>query len=198
MVNRMKRHIHYLEYLYCHLLVIFLLGRVGFILNNRVVEHLSLVDAAGALWRGFVGHDLMVAAFLLAVPWLVGLMAVRGWVKRLRAWLAPYYVLMGCTVATIIVADAVMYEYWQFKLGRPMSSVPATTSIAPVSLIGLLTDANETVPFPPALESLMMILPAPPTVPVKLMASPFGSSVVPTAVSVNVTVRLSVMPVAPV
>lgn len=126
MVNRMKRHIHYLEYLYCHLLVIFLLGRVGFILNNRVVEHLSLVDAAGALWRGFVGHDLMVAAFLLAVPWLVGLMAVRGWVKRLRAWLAPYYVLMGCTVATIIVADAVMYEYWQFKLGSVVLTYAAS------------------------------------------------------------------------
>lgn len=113
----MKRSIHYLEYLYCHLLIIFLIGRVGFILNNRCVEQLSFLDAMGACWRGFVGHDLMVAAFLLAVPWLVGLFALRHPGLKLRAWLAPYYILMGLVVSVIIVADAVMYEYWQFKLG---------------------------------------------------------------------------------
>ena len=83
----MKRSIHYLEYIYCHLLIIFLIGRVGFILNNRCVEQLSFLDAAGACWRGFVGHDLMVAAFLLAVPWLVGLFALRHPGMKLRAWL---------------------------------------------------------------------------------------------------------------
>ena len=113
----MKRSIHYLEYLYCHLLIIFLIGRVGFILNNRCVEQLSFLDAMGACWRGFVGHDLMVAAFLLAVPWLAGLFALRHPGLKLRAWLAPYYILMGLVVSVIIVADAVMYEFWQFKLG---------------------------------------------------------------------------------
>lgn len=113
----MKRSIHYLEYLYCHLLIIFLIGRVGFILNNRCVEQLSFLDAMGACWRGFVGHDLMVAAFLLAIPWLVGLFALRHPGLKLRAWLAPYYILMGLAVSVIIVADAVMYEFWQFKLG---------------------------------------------------------------------------------
>ena len=61
----MKRGIHFLEYLYCHLLIVFLIGRVGFILNNRCVEQLSFADAASSCWRGFVGHDLMVAAWLL-------------------------------------------------------------------------------------------------------------------------------------
>ena len=118
----MKRSIHYLEYLYCHLLVVFLIGRVGFILNNRCVEQLSFLDAVGACWRGFVGHDLMVAAFLLALPWLIGLLALRHSELRLRLWLTPYYVLMGLVVAAIIVADAVMYEYWQFKLGMVVLS----------------------------------------------------------------------------
>ena len=76
---------HYLEYLYCHLLIVFLIGRVGFILNNRCVEQLSFLDAVGACWRGFVGHDLMVAAFLLAVPWLMGLLALRRSGLKLRA-----------------------------------------------------------------------------------------------------------------
>ena len=135
----MKRSIHYLEYLYCHLLIVFLIGRVGFILNNRCVEQLSFLDAAGACWRGFVGHDLMVAAFLLAVPWLVGLLALRRLGIKLRAWLTPYYVIMGLAVSIIIVADAVMYEYWQFKLGMVVldyaSSPEGTTNSVSLSYI---------------------------------------------------------------
>ena len=122
----MKRGIHFLEYLYCLLLVIFLMGRVGFILNNRCVEQLSFVDSASACWRGFVEHDLMVAAWLLVVPWLVGLFALRHSGFKLRAWLTPYYIVMGLAVAAIIVADAVMYEYWQFKLGMVVLSYAAS------------------------------------------------------------------------
>ena len=122
----MKRDIHYLEYLYCHLLLIFLMGRVGFILNNSSVEQLSFTDAAAACWRGFVGHDLMVAAVLLVVPWLVGLLAMRRPRMNVRAWLAPYYVVMGLSLAAIIVGDAVMYEYWHFKLGMVVLSYAAS------------------------------------------------------------------------
>ena len=110
----MKRSIHFLEYLYCHLLIVFLIGRVGFILNNRSIHQLSFFEAAGACWRGFVEHDLGVAACLLAIPWLAGLLIVfrsrqtsSGGEARLRAWLTPYYILMGLAVSVIIVADAV-------------------------------------------------------------------------------------------
>ena len=118
----MKRNIHYLEYIYCHLLIIFLIGRIGFIFNNRCVHHLSFSEAASACWRGFVGHDLMVAAMLLAVPWLVGILALRRPSLKLRNWLTPYYIVMGVAVSTIIVADIVMYEFWQFKLGMVVLS----------------------------------------------------------------------------
>ena len=122
MFNEMRRSIHFLEYLYCHLLVVFLIGRIGFAVRGRSVEPLSFGDAAGACWRGFVGHDLMVAAFLLAVPWLAALLALRRPGMRLRAWLAPYFIVMGLAVSVIIVGDAVMYEYWQFKISAVMLS----------------------------------------------------------------------------
>ncbi len=162
----MKRSIHFLEYLYCHLLIVFLIGRVGFILNNRCVEQLSFADAFSACWRGFVEHDLMVAAWLLVVPWLVGLLqtlsnsplkgekpvqkasplrgALEGSGFNLRAWLTPYYILMGLAVAAIIVADAVMYEYWQFKLGMVVLSYAASPEGATnsVSLSYLLVRAG--------------------------------------------------------
>ena len=118
----MKRSIHYLEYIYCHLLIIFLVGRIGFILNNRCVHQLSFLDAAGACWRGFVGHDLMTTAILLAIPWLAGILALYRPNLSLRAWLSPYYIIMGILVAAIIAGDAVMYEYWQFKLGMVVLS----------------------------------------------------------------------------
>ena len=157
----MKRGIHYLEYLYCHLIIVFLIGRIGFILNNSCVEQLSFMDAVGACWRGFVGHDLMVAAWLLVIPWLVGAISSlprplprrgerqkesldgspllwRGW-GRLLGFLYFYYILMGLAVAVIIVADAVMYEYWQFKLGMVVldyaSSPEGTTNSVTFSYI---------------------------------------------------------------
>ena len=135
----MKRSIHYLEYLYCHLLIVFLIGRVGFVLNNRGVGQLSFLDAVSACWRGFVGHDLMVAAFLLAVPWIVGLLALRHPGLKLRVWLTPYYIIIGLVVAIIIVADAVLYEFWQFKLGMVVlsyaSSPEGTTNSVSLSYL---------------------------------------------------------------
>lgn len=135
----MKRSIHYLEYLYCHLLIVFLIGRVGFILNNSCVQRLSFLEALGACWRGLVGHDLIVSAILLAVPWLVGLLALHRSGLKLRAWLTPYYIIMGVAVCTIIVADIVMYEYWQFKLGVVVlsyaSSPEGTTNSVSLSYI---------------------------------------------------------------
>lgn len=137
--DMMKTRAHYLEYLYCHLLIIFLLGRVGFILNNSCVQSITPAQAFSACWQGFVGHDLMVAAFLLAVPWLAGLLALRRPGLRLRAWLIPYYIIMGVCVALIVCADIVMYEYWQFKLGMVVLSYAASpegaTNSVPLSYI---------------------------------------------------------------
>ena len=118
----MKRSIHYLEFLYCHLLIVFLIGRVGFVLNNRCVEQLSFLETLGACRRGLLGHDVVVAAMLLVVPWLAGLLALRFPSMRLLAWLVPYYVLMGIAVAAIVAGDAVLYEYWRFKLGMVVLS----------------------------------------------------------------------------
>ena len=122
----MKRDIHYLEYLFCHLLIVFVMGRIGFILNNTCVQSITPIDAIGACLDGLLGHDIFVAAYLLALPWLLGLLALRWPGLRLRACLAPYFVVMGFVVAVITEADAVMYEYWQFKLGAVILSYAAS------------------------------------------------------------------------
>ena len=82
---------------------------------NADVETFGVGDAMQACWHGLLSHDLFVTAFLLVVPWLVSLLALRmNGQLPLRAVLIPYYIILGIAVGTIIVADAVMYEFWQF------------------------------------------------------------------------------------
>lgn len=118
----MRRSIHFLEYLFCLLLLIFCVGRVGFMAYNADVETFGVGDVAQACWHGLLSHDLFVTAILLVVPWLVSLLAVRWEKLPLRAVLIPYYIILGVCVGTIIMADIVMYEFWQFKLSAVVLS----------------------------------------------------------------------------
>lgn len=106
----MKRS-HFLYTLFYLLMVIFAVGRVGFMLYNHDISAFSFWDICTSWWNGAL-QDMIVSAALLAIP---GLLTVLG-VKRLRAWLSPYYIIMSVLVWLIIVADIVMYEFWQFKL----------------------------------------------------------------------------------
>lgn len=119
------KHTSYLVRIFWLLMLVFFVGRIGFMSYNAALWP-SAADPAvagfsGGWWLkdiiltcfyGAASHDLLVVAALLAVPALLSLCGV----KRLRLWLTPYYIIMGISVAVIIVADAVMYEFWQFKL----------------------------------------------------------------------------------
>ena len=124
-MNYELKKVHFLEYLYCLLLVVFFIGRVGFMFYNRHVGAFTFAEALGACRDGLLAHDLFVAALLLAVPWLAGLLALRR-PFSLRAWLAPYYIIMSIAVGTILLADTVMYEFWQFKLNAVVLSYAAS------------------------------------------------------------------------
>ena len=112
----MRQRLHFLEYLFCHLLIVFLMGRVAFILYNRHVEALPLWDALDACRSGLLAQDIGVAALFLLLPALLAFLGARRPGVPLRAVLAPYYIIAGFCVAAIMVADTVMYEFWQFKL----------------------------------------------------------------------------------
>lgn len=113
----MRRNLHFLEYLFCHLLLIFLLGRVGFMLYNNSIEDFGPGDVFSACKNGLLAHDALLSSVLLAMPWLVSLLALHWPKLPFRALLSPYYLVIGIVVGVLIVADAVMYEFWQFKLG---------------------------------------------------------------------------------
>ena len=120
------KHTHFLVRLFWLLMLVFCVSRVGFMLYNAdlwpsaadpSVTGLSaptwLKDVILTCFYGAASHDIYVVAALLAVPAL----CVACGMRRLRLWLAPYYVIMGVAVGIIVAADVVMYEFWQFKLG---------------------------------------------------------------------------------
>ena len=135
----MKRNTHYLEFLFCHLLLTFFIGRVAFIVYNRHLAPGTLWDAVGACRSGLLAHDFVISAFLLAFPCLMGVVAARRSIP-LRKMLTPYYILVGFIMAAVVVADIVMYEFWQFKLGAVVLSYAvypegAANSVSPWFLI---------------------------------------------------------------
>lgn len=135
----MKRQSHFLEYLFCHLILVFLIGRIGFILYNQSLETVSFADIIEACKTGLFAHDALLSALLLTVPWLVALLAIRHPRLPLRYILTPYYIVLGLVVGILIVADAIMYEFWQFKLGYVVlsyaSSPEGTTNSVSTSFL---------------------------------------------------------------
>lgn len=135
----MKRQSHFLEYLFCHLILVFLIGRIGFILYNQSLETISFADIFEACKTGLFAHDALLTALLLIVPWLVALLAIRHPRLPLRYILTPYYIVLGLVVGILIVADAIMYEFWQFKLGYVVlsyaSSPEGTTNSVSTSFL---------------------------------------------------------------
>lgn len=118
----MKRQAHFLETLLCILIIVFFLGRVAFIAYNHHIESFGFWDVLQACRTGLMAHDFAVAVMLLSIPWLFTAIATRFERFPLKAVLIPYYIIMGIVAGAIIVADTIMYEFWQFKLNAVVLS----------------------------------------------------------------------------
>ncbi len=116
------------------LLAVFAVGKVGFVLYNRGVEALSLWRLI-LVWANGLPLDVRTSAVLLVVPALCALQRKLS----LRLLLIPYYIVVGIALSITIVADTVMYEFWQFKLSSVILSYAASpegaTNSVPASFI---------------------------------------------------------------
>ncbi len=126
---------HFLPILFIAHLIIFALGRIVFATYNSDIEQLSGLQLALAWLRG-LPLDIRTTALLLVIPALLSLQ------KRfsLRALLIPYYIASAFAITVVIGVDAIMYEFWKFKLSAvvlsyAMSPEGATSSVDPIFLI---------------------------------------------------------------
>lgn len=117
------------------LVLTFLVGRVGFVAYNATLGGHGIVDIITYELFGF-WQDVETTLYLLTPFALVTLMACLWRRLPLRWVLAPYALAMGVVVGAVVVFDAIMYRYWQFKLGSVMlayaaSPEGATNSVSP-------------------------------------------------------------------
>lgn len=121
------------------LLLVFALGKVFFMLYNQSVESFTCSDVWQVLLNGFT-MDLSTCGYLLIIPWLFCFISL--WISfPMRKALMPYYVITGILLGAIIGGDAILYDFWRFKLNASIFSYMqnpegATSS---VSLLFIIT-----------------------------------------------------------
>lgn len=111
----------YLIRLMIVLLVVFSLGKTIFMVYNQSVESFTSSDVWQVLRHGFT-MDLSTSAYLLIIPWLCCFFSLWTGSFPLRKVLIPYYIITGILLSVIIGGDAVLYEFWKFKLNASVFS----------------------------------------------------------------------------
>ncbi len=102
-------------------LVIFALGKLGFILYNHAENETSIGDTFDVLRHGF-SMDMSTAGYLVIIPWLVSFIFVlcnKGSDKARKIWsrtLISYSIAVAIVVALVLCGDTFLYEYWKTKL----------------------------------------------------------------------------------
>ena len=144
----MKARLRYLGLFFGITLATFLLMKVVFMLYNSAANAFALGDVFSVLWHG-LPLDLSTTSYLTVLPWLFSMLGEK-WRKPLTKY---YCILIAPLLALILVADTVLYEFWQFKLdatifnyiGNPteaLASVSAWFVILALLAVAALTAAQ--------------------------------------------------------
>ena len=116
----MKNRYKYLLSLFLLLIGVFLIGQIVFMLYNQSIESLTIGKML-AVWVHGLPLDIRTAAIALLIPTLCSLST-----RNTRVILIPYFILLAIVVGIIIMADTIMYEFWEFKLSAVVLSYAAS------------------------------------------------------------------------
>ena len=107
----MKNSYKYLICLFALMMVVFAIGRLTFVWYNQDIEAVAWNQLPDIMLHGAL-LDMRTTAIALLVP------ALCVWLmpQRLRWVLVPYFCLLGLVISVTVVADMVMYEFWEFKV----------------------------------------------------------------------------------
>lgn len=111
----MKAPTRFLLKIFLFYLSVFAIGKFGFMLLNHASGSFNPLDMI-AVWGNGLILDMATCAYLIIVPWVLCIVSVWKNKFPLRKWLIPYYIFIGVALTVVIAADAVLYEYWQFKI----------------------------------------------------------------------------------
>lgn len=102
--------------LVCTMLVFFLQKPLFMLYNSNVDETISSGDYFSVMLHG-IPLDLTVTGYTLIIPLII--ITFSFFVHKEKLWkglLIGYYVIISILLAIIFVGDAVMYNFWRFKL----------------------------------------------------------------------------------
>ncbi len=122
----MKKKTTFLLSLTLLYIAVFFVGKLGFLFYNHSEEVFGITDVLQICWHG-LSMDLSTTGYIIAVPWLCCLIALWIDALPLRKALVPYYIITAILLSAIIVGDAVMYEFWKFKLDSTVFSYMKST-----------------------------------------------------------------------
>ena len=116
----MKKDICYLAWLFCGFLLFFLgVQKPLFMLYNRGFGGTSMTNSdLMDIYSNGLAIDVATVGYLLVVPLLlIGLhWCFTRW--NPRRWLMAYCGIMAVALSLAALADASLYEFWEFKLDR--------------------------------------------------------------------------------
>ena len=111
----MKPRLRYLALFFIIILTTFLMMKVVFMLYNAGGHDFGVADIFAVLWHG-LPLDLSTTSYLTGIPLFFCILSL--WV--VGTWLRPatkiYCYILAPLLAVTLVADTVLYKFWQFKL----------------------------------------------------------------------------------
>lgn len=98
-------------------MLVFILQKPLFMLyNSHIDKSITYTDYLGVMWHG-IPLDMTVTGYTLIIPIIV--VTISFFVQHnllISRLLKGYYVVIAILVSSIFVGDAVMYDFWRFKL----------------------------------------------------------------------------------
>lgn len=111
----MLRNVRFLIGIFLWTLVVFVLGKVAFMLYCRDEHPFGFIDLLQVVGHG-ITLDLSMALYILALPLLLVMVSVWWWHKSLTWVLRVYFFVIALAISLAIVTDASLYPFWNFKL----------------------------------------------------------------------------------
>ena len=111
----MLRNVRFLLGIFIWTLVVFVLGKVAFMLYCRDEHPFGFIDLLQVLGHG-ITLDLSMALYIVALPLLLVMVSVWWWHKSLTWALRVYFFVIALAISLAIVTDASLYPFWNFKL----------------------------------------------------------------------------------
>lgn len=109
----MKERVLFLLKFFLLTVMIFIVGKCGFIVYNHDAATWTMADMLEVIGHG-LSLDISTALYFLIIPFFVAWASI--WLPMPRWLMKPYYIFVAIAFSLAFVYDTCLYPYWHFKL----------------------------------------------------------------------------------